>query len=131
MCDDVQKELDGLKVSNDTRKGFNMLIRQVSKINKRLDNIDKRQTEQEARASTMQETINQVLTLVNDINNKISLNKMDESAAQMGLIKSIFTTRAGWVAMGIVLLAIASIGITVAYIIEHSTAVSTIVSAVN
>lgn len=131
MCDDVQKEVDGLKVSNDTRKGFNMLIRQVSKINKRLDKMDERNAEQDARSSAMQETINQVLKLVNDINNKISIDKIDESAAQMGLIKSIFTTRAGWIALGVAVLAIASIGITVAYIIEHSTAVSTIVGAVN
>ena len=130
MCKDAKKKIQKIKLPKSTQEGLDVVLDEIGKTNKKIDSLAAKQDEQAARIDTLEATTAEILGLVRPIYERVIVDKIDEQAAQLGLIKKVFTTKVGWAAMGIAVLGLVAIGIASVYFIEHASGVAQIVDAV-
>lgn len=129
MCVEAKKKIKKIKLPRNTQEGIDVVLDEIGKTNKKLDSVVVKQDEQAARIDTLEQTTAEILGLVRPIYERVIVDKIDEQAAQLGLIKKVFTTKVGWVAMGIGILGLVAIGIAGVYFVEHASSVAQIVEA--
>lgn len=129
MCNDARKKIAKIKMPSGTKEGFDVVLDEIGKTNKKIDALAREQHAQGERIGVLEKNNAEILALVRPIYERVIVDKIDEQAAQMGLVKKIFTTRAGWVAMALGVLGFVAIGIAVVYMIEHASGVAQIVAA--
>lgn len=129
MCNDARKKITKMKMSIGTKEAFDVVLDEIGKTNKKIDTLVAEQHAQGERIGVLEKNNAEILALVRPIYERVIVDKIDEQAAQMGLVKKIFTTRAGWVAMALGVLGFVAIGIAVVYMIEHASGVAQIVAA--
>ena len=129
MCNDARKKITKMKMPSGTKEGFDVVLDEIGKTNKKIDALAAEQHAQGERIGVLEKNNAEILALVRPIYERVIVDKIDEQAAQMGLVKKIFTTRAGWVAMALGVLGFVAIGIAVVYMIEHASGVAQIVAA--
>lgn len=130
MCKEAKKKIQKIKLPKSTQEGLDVVLDEIGKTNKKIDSVVAKQDEQAARIETLETATAEILGLVRPIYERVIVDKIDEQAAQLGLIKKVFTTKVGWVAMGIGVLGLIAIGIAGVYFIEHAGSVAQIVDAV-
>lgn len=130
MCKEAKKKIQKIKLPKSTQEGLDVVLDEIGKTNKKIDSVVAKQDEQAARIETLETATAEILGLVRPIYERVIVDKIDEQAAQLGLIKKVFTTKVGWVAMGIGVLGLVAIGIAFVFFIEHAGSVAQIVDAV-
>jgi len=118
-----------MKMSIGTKEAFDVVLDEIGKTNKKIDTLVAEQHAQSERIGVLEKNNAEILALVRPIYERVIVDKIDEQAAQMGLVKKIFTTRVGWVAMALGVLGFVAIGIAAVYVIEHASGVAQIVAA--
>jgi len=129
MCNDARKKITKMKMSIGTKEAFDVVLDEIGKTNKKIDTLVAEQHAQSERIGVLEKNNAEILALVRPIYERVIVDKIDEQAAQMGLVKKIFTTRVGWVAMALGVLGFVAIGIAAVYVIEHASGVAQIVAA--
>lgn len=129
MCNDARKKITKMKMSIGTKEAFHVVLDEIGKTNKKIDTLVAEQHVQGERIGTLEKNNAEILALVRPIYERVIVDKIDEQAAQMGLVKKIFTTRVGWVAMALGVLGFVAIGIAAVYVIENASGVAQIVAA--
>ena len=129
MCNNARKKIAKIKMPAGTKEGFDVVLDEFGKTNKKIDALVTEQHAQGERIGVLEKNNAEILALVRPIYERVMVDKIDEQAAQMGLIKKVFTTRVGWVAMAIGVLGLVAIGVAVVYVIENASGVAQIVAA--
>lgn len=129
MCESAKKRIKKIKLPKSTQEGIDVVLEEIGKTNKKIDSFSAKQDEQAQRINVLEKTTAEILGLIRPIYERVIVDKIDEQAAQYGLIKKVFTTKVGWVAMGIGILGLVAIGIAGVYFIEHANSVAQIIEA--
>ena len=123
MCVDTAKHINSSRLPQITKKAFLMVISELSSINKKITELDNRLAQKEKQDS-------EVLGLVRTIYDKVIVDKIDERAAQLTLLKKIISSKLSLIALGIAIAGLVAIGISVVYIVENASSVAQIVGSV-
>lgn len=114
MCEKTRKKLNALptkagNMTTGTKKGLNLIIDEIEKVNAKVDEVAKNQEKTD-------NNVLEVLKLVNNINEKISVDKIEEKAAIMDAVSSFGKTTFGKIILFFIFVCG---GLAMAYIIEH------------
>lgn len=130
MCESARQAVNEIKdLGKPVKRGFGVVLDEIAKVHKEMDAIKKTQSEMVQRQATQEAQNTEILKLVNNINEKLTTNKIEENAAQMGLLKKAAKSKFGWVVSALFCIGLICIGIAGVYVVEHSGAVAELVSA--
>lgn len=130
MCETTKKRLARIKMPSTTKKAMDMVMGEITNLNTAVKSLSDRIDAQTARIETMESTQVEILSMVNKINDKLTLEQVEKKAAQLELLHSLFATKRGWIVLGIGISFCAVLGLAFSFILEHYTEVSTLITAV-
>ena len=140
--EESRKALNNLKtvkgsMTTESKKGFDIMFCELERNNKKLNvaynkinALDKKVDDLSVRLNIMETATAETLKIVNSINEKITVDKVEEKAAQMDFLQRIVSSKFGKIVIGILFCAVLAAGIGVVYIINHSNEVTELVDSI-
>lgn len=131
MCETLNKKIDRSKdMSVESKEVLKMVVKEFKKVNNRIDRLDNRMSGMDTRFEHLEDTNTQILTMVNKISDKLTIEEVEKKAAQMDLVRKLFTTKTGWIILGVLLVAFMCAGIAITYMLEHSREVAEVAQSI-
>lgn len=132
MCEKTRRKLAGIPtkkgdMTTGAQEGFAIMLEELEKNNNTINEVKKSVTEQGDRLTAVETGLGEVLKVVNSINAKLTVDKVEEKAAVVSAFQAFIGTKFG---KFLVFLFLISAGLSIAYIVDHATGVSQIVGAV-
>jgi hypothetical protein len=109
------------------QEGFAIMLEELEKNNATVNEVKESVTKQGERLTAVENGLGEVLKVVNAINDKITTDNIEQKAAVASAFQAFFATKGGKILFFILLI---SVGLAMAYIVDHATGVSQIVSSV-
>ena len=132
MCEKTRRKLASIPtkkgdMTTGAQEGFAIMLEELEKNNVAVNELKDNVVKQGERLTAVESGLGEVLKVVNAINDKITTDHIEEKAAVTSAVKQFISTKFGKILFVLLLL---SFGLSVAYIVDHATGVSQIVSAV-
>lgn len=139
MCEKTRTELENLptapgKMTNGAKKGFKLIMKEIENVDRRIGklseqvlSVDSKVEKFGDRLSTMERATASVLEQVTEMHKKLEVNNIEEKAAVMDSLQRFVGSKFGKILLIFFLICG---GLSVAYIVEHSTAAVPIIQAV-
>lgn len=118
------EHLTGLKKPE--KRGFIILLNKVEKVEGDLAEVKSNLAKVQDAVATQGAAQAQILQLVNQIHDKLAVDKVEEKAAQMDLLSKAIGKKPLWYIVAAVIAAFILSGIGIAYFVEHSREVAEI-----
>lgn len=138
MCIDTRRRLASLptkqgNMTTGAQEGFTIVLEELERNNKAIREMHAEVTSVKeeitaigSRQTAVETGLSEVLKVVNSIQAKLTTDKVEEKAAVMSAFQAFIGTRFGKL---LLLLFLVSAGLSIAYVVDHATGVSQIVSA--
>lgn len=135
MCEKTRKALDELKTTNGNmtsgaKRGFNLMLDELERTNEKINTVDKKVDNLNDRFNIMETATAETLKIVNDINEKISVDKVEEKAAQMDFLQKIVGSKFGKIVITVLFCAVLASGVALVYFINNYKQVTEIVDSI-
>jgi len=132
MCEKTRRKLASIPtkkgdMTTGAQEGFAIMLEELEKNNVAVNELKDNVVKQGERLTAVESGLGEVLKVVNAINDKITTDHIEEKAAVTSAFQQFISTKFGKILFVLLLL---SFGLSVAYIVDHATGVSQIVSAV-
>lgn len=121
MCEKTRKRLESLKtvkspMTSGAREGFVIMLEEITKTNQAISEIKAAQLQQNERQTAVENGLCEVLKVVNNIQDKLTVNQIEDKAAVMTFLQKIVSTKTG---KAFILFLFIFSGLAFAYMIEH------------
>lgn len=131
MCVEAREMINKIPgLGKPEKKGFDIVLEEIGKLKEGQNALDKRMARLEETATLHTQQNTEVLTLVNDINKKLTDNNIEKKAAQMELLEGALKKKyVRWAAAAVLATFVLS-GVAIAYFVERSHNVAEIAQSV-
>lgn len=121
MCEKTRKRLESLRtvkspMTSGAREGFAIMLEEITKTNQAIAEIKAAQLQQNERQTAVENGLCEVLKVVNNIQDKLTINQIEDKAAVMTFLQKIVSTKTG---KAFILFLFIFSGLAFAYMIEH------------
>ena len=135
MCEKTRKALDELKTTNGnmtsgSKRGFNLILDELERTNEKINSVDKKVDGIDNRLHIMETATAETLKIVNSINKKISVDKVEEKAAQMDFLQRIVGSKFGKAVIIFFAVTVIASGVALVYFINNYKQVTEIVDSI-
>lgn len=132
MCEKTRRKLASMPtkrgdMTTGAQEGFAIMLEELEKNNATVNEVKESVTKQGERLTAVENGLGEVLKVVNAINDKITTDNIEQKAAVASAFQSFFATKGGKILFFVLLI---SVGLAMAYVVDHATGVSQIVSSV-
>ena len=132
MCEKTRRKLACMPtkrgdMTTGAQEGFAIMLEELEKNNATVNEVKESVTKQGERLTAVESGLTEVLKVVNAINDKITTDHIEQKAAVASAFQAFFATKGGKILFFVLLI---SVGLAMAYIVDHATSVSQIVSSV-
>lgn len=122
------EHLTGLK--RPEKRGFIILLNKVEKVEGDLAEVKSNLAKVQDAVATQGAAQAQILQLVNQIHDKLAVDKVEEKAAQMDLLAKVASKKYVWYIVAAVIAALILSGVGLSYFVEHSRDVAEITQSI-
>lgn len=113
------------------RRGFDIVLEEIGKLKKGQNALEDRMTRLEDAANLHTKQNTEMLTLVNDINKKLTDGNLEKKAAQMEILEEALKKKYVRYALVAIFAAFILSGVAIAYFVERSHNVAEIAQSVH
>lgn len=131
MCRRAREKIGAIpELGAPERRGFDIVLEEIGKLKKGQTALEDRMTRLEDAANLHTKQNTEMLTLVNDINKKLTDGGLEKKAAQMEIIEAALKKKNVRFAVVVVFAAFVLSGVAIAYFVERSHNVAEIAQSV-
>lgn len=135
MCEKTRQALENLptvqgKMTSGTKAGLDIMLNELENTNKKINSVGVKVDNIDNRLTTLESANTQILKIVNNINDKITVNKIEQKAAQMDFIQRLFGSKFGKIMIIVMIVALIGMGVALVFLINNSANVAEIASAI-
>ncbi len=121
MCKETREKINKTKgLSNAEKRAFDMVMDEIGKVNHQLNELTDDFAQLKESAVNQAKTTIEILELVNTINERLTVQKIDEDAAQMRGLRAAAKQKRFWYVVAAIIASFVMSGVAIAYFIEHS-----------
>ena len=132
MCKRAREKIGAIpELDEPAKRGFDIVLEEIGKLKKGQVALEDRMTRLEDAANLHTKQNTEMLTLVNDINKKLTDGNLEKKAAQMEILESALKKKYVRYALVAVCAAFILSGVAIAYFVERSHNVAEIAQAVH
>lgn len=132
MCKETKRKIARIKtkagiMTEGAKQGFEIMLDEITKVHTEVNSLTTQVQNQNHRLEVMEKATAQTLEMVNKINDKLEVDKVEQKAAIVDAFQKLASSTFGKIIIAVFLVAI---GLAIAYAVEHATGIAAVATAI-